>query len=56
MICQLESECGSGLRGIHFFGSGTMALEFAYVPGENDAGGAVLSGFAADVGTMLILR
>ena len=41
---------------VHFFGSGTMALEFAYVSGANDEGGAVLSGFSADIGTMLILR
>ena len=31
-------------------------LSFAYEPGENDVGGAVLSGFSADIGTMLILR
>ena len=37
-------------------GSGAMALEFAYVPGANDEGGAVLSGFSADIGTMLIFR
>ena len=45
-----------GDNDVHFFGSGTMALEFAYEPGENDVGGAVLSGFSADIGTMLILR
>ena len=45
-----------GDNDVHFFGSGTMALEFAYEPGENDVGGAVLSGFTADIGTMLILR
>ena len=45
-----------GAYDVNFFGSGTMALEFAYTPGENDEGGAVLSGFSADIGTMLILR
>lgn len=45
-----------GEQEVHFFGSGTMALEFAYVPGANDEGGAVLSGFSADIGTMLIFR
>ncbi len=45
-----------GAYDVNFFGSGTMALAFAYVPGENDEGGAVLSGFSADIGTMLILR
>ena len=45
-----------GEQDVHFFGSGTMALEFAYTPGANDEGGAVLSGFSADIGTVLILR
>ena len=31
-------------------------LAFAYAPGEGDTGGAVLSGFAANIGTMLIFR
>ena len=46
----------AGAHEVNFFGSGTMALVFTYEPGENDAGGAVLSGFAANVGTMLIVR
>ena len=46
----------NGVHEISFFGSGTIALAFAYEPGENDAGGAVLSGFAANIGTVLILR
>ena len=45
-----------GEHDVHFFGSGTMALSFTYEPGANDTGGAVLSGFSADIGTMLILR
>ena len=46
----------NGVHEISFFGSGTITLAFAYEPGENDAGGAVLSGFAANIGTVLILR
>ena len=46
----------NGVHEINFFGSGTIALAFAYEPGENDVGGAVLSGFAANIGTVLILR
>ena len=45
-----------GVHDVNFSGSGTMAFTFAYEPGENDAGGAVLSGFAANIGTVLILR
>ena len=45
-----------GEQEVHFSGSGAMALEFAYVPGANDEGSAVLSGFSADIGTMLIFR
>ena len=45
-----------GEHEVHFFGSGTIALAFAYEPGENDLGGAVLSDFSANVGTVLILR
>ena len=50
---------GTYAQGVHdvtFSGSGAMAFTFAYEPGANDEGGAVLSGFFASIGTTIILR
>ena len=50
---------GTYTQGVHdvaFFGSGAMAFTFAYEPGANDAGGAVLSNFFASIGMTIILR
>jgi len=53
---EVQGTYTQGVHDVNFFGSGTLALVFAYEQGENDAGGAVLSGFSANVGTVLILR
>ena len=45
-----------GVHDVNFFGSGAMAFTFAYEPGANDEGGAVLSGFFASIGTTIIVR
>ena len=50
---------GTYAQGVHdvtFSGSGAMAFTFAYEPGANDEGGAVLSGFFASIGTTIFLR
>ena len=46
----------AGMHEVNFFGSGTIALAFAYEPGADDTGGAVLSGFVANIGTVMIFR
>ena len=38
------------------FDIGTHALSFAYIPGENDTGGAYLSRFARNDGLKIIFR
>ena len=45
-----------GVHDVSFFGSGAMAFTFAYEPGANDEGGAVLSNFLASIGTTILLR
>ena len=45
-----------GVHDVNFFGSGAMAFTFAYEPGANDEGGAVLSRFFASIGTTIFIR
>ena len=41
---------------VAFWGAAAVGNVVTVLPGENDEGGAVLSGFAANIGTVLILR
>ena len=45
-----------GVHDVNFFGSGAMAFMFAYEPGANDEGGAVLSRFFASIDTTIFIR